>query len=327
MLAELTGDHAVLDANPHALEPPRVPHLEIRFVRDAAARLIMLVGGSVDVLQNAARADLVDDIAAEPRVRGDGVRLTSILTYMLINTEDPTLRDLRVREAIALALDRPAIIAAQFEGRAVLATGLLAPAHPDYNGDVPRWTRDLPRANALLDEAGLPRGDGGIRAHLVYKTSSDAFRVTVARVIASQLGEVGLDVEVRAFEFATFFADIKKGSYQIATMQTSEITGPDYYFPYFNSERIPTATDPDGNNRTRYRNADVDRLTEAGRHELDAGKRRPMYDEVQRIVARDLPIIPLWHEDNVVLTNVDIEGYTIAPNARFGGLSGAAKRL
>jgi peptide/nickel transport system substrate-binding protein len=285
----------------------------------------MLVGGTADVVQNNVRMDLVDEIAERPRVRATSSP-SVILTYLMMNNEDPVMRDLRVREAIALALDRPAIIAAQFEGRAVLAAGLLPPMHPAFDPDIPRWTRDLPRANALLDAAGLRRGPDGVRAHVVYKTSSDAFRVTVARVIASQLAEVGLDVEVRAFEFATFFADIKKGSFQIATMQTSEITGPDYYYPYFNSERIPTPSDPEGNNRWRYRNADVDRLTEAGRHELDAGKRRVIYDEVQRIVARDLPIIPLWHEDNVVLTNVDIEGYTTAPNARFGGLVGARKR-
>jgi peptide/nickel transport system substrate-binding protein len=283
----------------------------------------MLVGGSADLGQNT-RPDLVDDVAGNPRIRvssGPSV----LLTYMLLNNDDPALGDVRVRRAIALALDRPAIVAAKFGGRAVLATGLLPPLHWAYNPDVAHWDRDLARANQLLDDAGLRRGPGGVRLHLVYKTSAVAFRVAVARAIASQLGEVGIDVEVRAFEFGTFFADVKKGNYQLATMQSSEITEPDFYYFYFHSSRIPDAGDPDGGNRWRYRNARVDELTAAGRREVDPAQRRPLYLEAQRIVADEVPIIPLWHEDNVVLANVDLQGYAIVPNARFAGLAGVTK--
>jgi peptide/nickel transport system substrate-binding protein len=248
-----------------------------------------------------------------------------ILTYMLLNNEDPALRDHRVREAIALAIDRRTLIAAKYGGRAVLATGLLPPVHWAYNGNVPHYTRDLARAKQLLDEAGFKPGPDGVRLHLTYKTSSVEFRVSLARAIAAQLGDAGIAVDVRPFEFGTFFADVKKGNYQLATLQTSEITEPDFYYFYFNSSRIPDAKDPDGGNRWRYRNAEVDRLTLAGRQELDRDKRKAIYAEVQKIVATDLPIVPLWHEDNVVLSNVDVQGYTIVPNARFVGLIGASK--
>jgi peptide/nickel transport system substrate-binding protein len=324
ILRELTSYRALLDANPNALEPPKTPHLEIRFVQDASARLLMLVGGSLDILQNAARPDLVDDIALRPRVSVHAAP-SLLLTYMLLNNEHPQLRDVRVRQAIALAIDRRAIVGAKLGGRAVLATGLLPPTHWAYNADVPHWDHDLARANQLLDEAGLKRGPDGVRLRLVYKTSADAFRITLARLIAAQLAEVGIDVDVRAFEFATFFADIKHGNYDIASMQTTPITEPDFYFFYFHSERIPDAKDPDGGNRWRYRNADVDRLTAAGRRETDRAKRIEIYAQVQRLVARDLPIVPLWHEDNVVLSNVDVQGYAISPNAGLFGLVTARK--
>jgi len=323
-LRELTSTHVLLDRNPYYFEPAKLSHVEIKFVPDQSARILMLVGGSLDLLQNSARPDLVDDIAERPRVHVESAP-SVILTYLMMNNDDPVLRDVRVREAIALALDRPAIIAAELGGRARLATGLLPPAHWAYSGDVPRWNHDPARARALLDEAGLRPDADGVRLHLVYKTSADDFRVAVARVIAAQLAEVGIAVEVRPFEFQTFFTDIKGGNYQIATMQTAEITEPDYYFAYFNSSRIPTETDRDGNNRWRYRSADVDRLTEAGRRETDPAKRKAIYAEVQRLVARDLPVIPLWHEDNIVLSNVDVQGYAIVPNARFAGLAGATK--
>ena len=329
IVRELTSSHALLDLNPHYYgTKPKIPHVEIKFVRDASARLLMMVGGSADLIQNGVRLDLVDEVKDRPRIQ-----ITSapsvLLTQMLLNNADPLLRDVRVRQAIALAIDRPSIIAAKFGGRARLATGLVAPGHWAYEPDVPRWDRDASRAKQLLDDAGLRDPDGAgpkPRARLVYKTSSDAFRVTLARVIAAQLADIGLEVEVRSFEFATFFADIKKGSYQLATIQTTDITDPDFYFTYFHSSRIPEPKNPDGGNRSRYKNARVDELTSAGRHELDQVKRKAMYSEVQRLVAGEVPIVALWHEDNVVLSNVDVQGYTITPNARLIGLASAWKR-
>jgi peptide/nickel transport system substrate-binding protein len=328
MIREITSSLVHLVANPHHHgERPKVANVEIRFVRDQSARLLMLVGGSADLIQNAARLDLVDEVVDRPRVHlatGPSV----FLTYLLLNNADPILADRRVRQAIALAIDRPAIVSAKFGGRARLATGLLPPNHWAY-AEVRRYERDLAEARRLLDEAGRtdPDGDGPRpRFSLIYKTSSDAFRVAVARAIAAQLAGIGIDVEVRSFEFATFFADVKKGVYQMASMQTAEITEPDFYYTYFHSSWIPSADNPDGYNRWRYVNPEVDRLTVAGRRELDREKRKAIYAELQRIIADDVPIIPLFHEDNVVLMNADVDGYTITPNARLIGLRDAIKR-
>lgn len=327
-LVSLSSTSAVLAPNPyHHAGPPKLG-LEIKFVRDGAARLLMMVGGSADVAQNAIRADLVNVMRQQPRVE---VRTTkgSLLTYLMMNNTDPVLQKREVRQAIAYALDRPAIIAAKFGGLAVPATGLMAPDHWAYSGDVPRYDHDLARAKQLLDEAGLtdPDGDGPApRLRLIYKTSADQFRVAVARVIVAQLAEVGIAVELRSFEFATFFADIKKGQYQIATMQTADITDPDFYFMYFHSSWIPDAQNPDGFNRWRYRSAEVDRLTLAGREEPDRERRKQIYADVQRRVAEDVPIVPLWHEDNIILSNVDLQGYTTSPNARLAGLANVRKR-
>lgn len=328
-LRSLSATELELVASPHFHgERPRVPRLVVKVVRDASARILMLVGGSADLIQNAVRLDLIDDVAARPRVEL-AAGPSSILTYLMMNNEDPVLADVRVRQAIALALDRPAIIDAKFSGRAVLATGLLPPGHWAYAADVARYDHDRARAAALLDAAGHPDPDGdgpAPRLRLVYKTSADQFRVAVARVIAAQLAEVGIAVEVRAFEFGTFFADIKKGSYQLATMQSTDIGEPDFYRTFFHSGRIPSPSDPNAGNRWRYRNARIDELTEAGRRELDLERRKTIYREAQQIIAAEVPIIALWHEDNVVLANHTVTGYRILPNARFGGLVSVEKR-
>ncbi len=328
VVREIDSNHVLLDVNPYYYGThPKVPHVEIKFVRDAAARLLMLAGGSADLVQNAFRLDLVDEISARPRIdmqSGPSV----FLTYLMMNNTDPILRDKRVRQAIALAVDRETIIRTQFGGRAKLATGLLPASHWAYSPH-PAWTYDPARAKQLLDAAGHPDPDGdgpAPRFSLTYKTSSDAFRVAVARVIAAQLARVGIEVEVRPFEFGTFFADIKKGAYQLGSMQTAALSEADFYFTYFHSSWIPNEHNPDGYNRWRYRNAEVDELTARGRRELDRERRIEIYDRVQQILDEDMPIVPLYHEDNIVLVNHDVSGYTITPNARLDGLVDVTKK-
>lgn len=326
-IREITSRGLMLDANPHFYGgAPKTAHVEIKFVRDASARLLMLVGGSADLVQNAARYDLIDEVVARPGMQVQSGR-SVFLTYLMMNNTDPILKDRRVRQAIALALDRPAIISAKFLGRARIANGLLPETHWAYVPGGHSWHRDLARAKHLLDDAGYPDPPGpAMRMTLVYKTSSEAFRVAVARTIAAQLGEIGIEVDLRSFEFATFFADVKKGTYQLASMQTADINEPDMYFTYYHSSWIPNEKNPDGYNRWRYINPDVDRLTEAGRRELDIPKRMAIYAEVQRIVSEDAPIIPLYHEDNFALMNADMQGYSITPNARLSALKDAWKR-
>ncbi|HEY1557392.1 MAG TPA: ABC transporter substrate-binding protein [Kofleriaceae bacterium] len=324
VLRELTSTAAYLDANPYYPTPPKLPHVEIRFVADQSARILMLVGGSVDVLQNSAQPDLVDDVLERPRVAiHNGPSL--LLTYLMMNNTDPVLADVRVREAIALAIDRRSIVDAKLAGRARLATGLVPPISPAYDGNVPHWDFDPARSRALLDEAGLRPDATGVRLHLTYKTSADGFRVALARLIASELADVGIAVDVQPFEFATFFDDIKHGEFQLASMQTTPITNPDFYYFYFHSSRIPTLADLNAANRWRYKNAELDQLVERGRTELDPVQAKAIYDRVQTIVATDLPIIPLWHEDNVALTNVDVQGYEPTPDASLAGLVNATK--
>jgi peptide/nickel transport system substrate-binding protein len=298
-----------------------------RSIGDASARLLTLVGGSADMSINAVRPDLVDTVAEKPRLKIVTGR-SSLLSYLMFHNEDPILRDVRVRRAIAMSIDRDQLIAVKFGGRAVKATGLIFPTHWAYEPNVPRYEYDPAAARKLLDEAGYPDPDGPggrPRFKLSYKTSADAFRVSVARIIAQQLGDVGIEVEVRSFEFATFFNDIKMGNYQLASMQTGVIAEPDMMWTYFHSERIPSDKDRNAQNRWRYRSAEMDRLVAAGRFELDRERRKRIYADAQRLAATDVPIVPLWHEDNVVTLNRDVEGFTIAPNARLSALTRVTK--
>ena len=155
---------------------------------------------------------------------------------------------------------------------------MLPTFHWAYEKDVVDYPFDPAKAKQLLDEAGYPDpdGDGPLpRFTLVYKTSSNKLRVAIANVIASMLAEVGIGVDMRVNEFATLFADLKKGNFQISLMQIPEISEPDLYINFFASERIPTRDNLDaGGNRERYRNPEIDRLIVEGRRTLDRPGRK-----------------------------------------------------
>ncbi len=309
--------------------PPASPKLTIRTIRDDNSRLLALVGGSADLTQNTGSQLLLDAVIANPRLKLETNR-SSVLTYLGLNCEDPILKDPRVREAIALAIDRPQLIKQKLRGRAVIATSFLPTFHWSFDQSIAVRAFDPTRAKQLLDEAGFkdPDGDGPLpRMTLVYRTSSNRWRVALASVIVHMLGEVGIAVDLRINEFSTFFADVKKGNFQIFSMQIPEIIEPDLYDNFFASTRIPTRDKPDaGGNRFRYRNVELDQLLEAGRVELDSKKRIVIYAEVQKILNRELPMIPLWHEDNFAIVRREVEGYMPIPTAQFTPLTRAYKR-
>jgi peptide/nickel transport system substrate-binding protein len=319
----------VLERNEHYFGPkPPMRKIIIRNIGDQSARLIALVGESVDAAQNAVRADLIEDVRRKSNLQIVTGK-SALLTYVLLQNEDPILQDVRVRRAIAHGIDRRKLIDVKFGGHAVIATGLLHPGHWAHSTEgVATYDFDREAAKRLLDEAGWPDPDGDgpkKRFRISYKTSSDGFRVSLARLIAQQLGDVGIQVDLTAFEFNTFFEDIKAGTYQMATMQTGVIAEADMHFNYFHSSRIPTPKDRNSANRWRYRSAEADRLAEEGRYEIDLEKRKVIYAELQRVIARDLPVIPLWHEDNVAVLNPEVKGFYLLPNARLTSLASVEK--
>ena len=201
---------------------------------------------------------------------------------------------------------------------------MLPTFHWAYDGDVDRYPFDPAAAKRLLDEAGYPDPDGDgpkERFTLIYKTSSNKLRVAIANVIASMLRQVGIGVDLRVNEFATLFADLKKGNFQMSLLQIPEISEPDLYINFFHSERIPTRDNLDaGGNRARYRNAEVDRLIIEGRRTLARDGRKKIYSQVQKILAREVPVVSLWHESNIVARRKRVQGFVLLPTSQLSGL-------
>ncbi|MBM4321629.1 MAG: ABC transporter substrate-binding protein, partial [Deltaproteobacteria bacterium] len=223
------------------LGAPALGSVAIRTIRDDNSRLLALMGGSGDLVQNGVNPLLLDTLAAHPRLV---VRSAPSIAYNYLgfNLEDPLLQRRRVRQAIAHALDIPTLVRTKLRGMARPATGMLAPNHWAYNGEVTRYPYDPERARRLLDEEGLadPDGDGPQpRFRLTFKTTTNRFRRSIARVIAAQLGQVGIAVEVKSFEWGTFFNDVRKGNFQLYALQWPTVVEPDLYHWLFHSSMIP----------------------------------------------------------------------------------------
>jgi peptide/nickel transport system substrate-binding protein len=314
------GQELLLDAFAgHWAGPPDLQTLRFRIVANATTRLLEIRSGGLDLLQNAVPPYSVKFL--ERREDLEVLRSAgSSYQYLGYNLEDPVVGDVRVRRAISHAIDRDALIAFAWEGLARPATGLLPPEHWAYAGAVPVYAYAPDRAQALLDEAGYPDPDGDgprVRFTLSYKTSTDKTGIEVARVIADQLRRVGVGLEIRSFEWGTFFADVKKGNFQMYSLRWIGITDPDVFHYIFHSASLP----PNGANRGRYRNLQVDRWIEESRAEADPQRRALLYGRIQEAVARDCVYTSLWWLDNVVVLRKGYRGFRALPGGEYTHLA------
>jgi peptide/nickel transport system substrate-binding protein len=178
---------------------------------------------------------------------------------------------------------------------------------------VSRFPFDPQRAREILDDAGYKAKDG-VRFHIVMKSSTDESTRLMAAVLQQQLREVGIALDIRTYEFATFFSDITKGAYQMYSMRwIGGNQDPDIFEYVFDSSSFP----PKRANRTFYSNARVDELIREGRSTLDQQKRKIIYGEIQRIVAEDLPYINLWYLDNVLVHTNRVRGIELNPAGNY----------
>ncbi len=312
-----TQNHEIrLEANPGYFGgPARLREVRFRIVPDDTVRILELRKGTIHLLQNDIEPEVLRSLEQDARFIFQKRQGTNY-SYLGLHLKDPILGDLRVRRAIAHAIDRRAIIEHLIGGLAVPAKGVLSPLNWAYEPAVEVYGYDPEEARRLLDEAGYRDPDGpgpSKRFSLSYKTSQNELRRRIGEAIQGFLGEVGIDVKMRSYEWGTFFSDIRKGNFQIYTLTWVGITDPDIYYYLFHSKSIP----PNGANRGYYLNPDMDRLIERGRVLQDREKRREVYSRIQKIAARDLPYVSLWNEVNVVVMDRRVRGFVLRPDGDF----------
>lgn len=300
----------VIERNPLSWSAqPKLERVRFAVVPDPITESLELEKGSGDVAINSLPMDSLPILGARPNLQVHDTPGTQI-QYLAFNLSDPLLKNMRVRQAISCAIDRELIIRTLLRGHARPAVSLLPQTHWAWTGDVANFGYDPARAKKLLDEAGYPAGANGVRFHVTMKTSTVEDVRSLAAVLQQQLAQVGIALDIRTFEFATFYADVTRGAFQLYSLRW--IGGneqPDIFSYAFSTARFS----PKGANRSHYSNAKVDALLDDGATSTDQAKRRADYVEAQQILAEELPAINLWYKDTVVVHNRRLTN--VAPTA------------
>lgn len=304
----------VLQRNPASWQVvPKIERLQFHVVPDAITRALELRKGSADVAENALTPDMLESLRTDPHLVIVSVPGT-VVQYLTFNLHDSYLRDARVRQAIAYSIDRPLIIATLLRGQAEIADSLLPSAHWAYTGNVPRYGFNPQRARELLDAAGYKPGKDGIRFHLTMKTSTDEGTRLLSMALQQQLRAVGIALDVRSFEFAAFYSDITHGAFGIYGLRwIGGNEDPDIFRYAFATSSFP----PHGANRGYYTNTTLDRLIQNAEVDTEIARRKLAYAQVQNILAKDLPSLPLWYMNSVVIYNPRLIGVTASASGNF----------
>jgi peptide/nickel transport system substrate-binding protein len=281
-------------------------------VKNPTVRILKLLRGEIDLLQN----DLSPELLAYLREKGEGRDLASPgsnFTYLGFNLQDPALSDRRVRQAIAHAIDRRSIIEQVMRGAAREAESLFPPEHWAGHPGLSPYPYAPDRSRNLLQAAGY----GSHKPlRLVYKTSSDPFRIRLATIIQSQLNEVGIEVDLRSYDWGTLFSDIKAGNFQLYSLTWVGLRTPDSFRYIFASDSLP----PAGANRGRYASEHVDYLLQQAEQAQNLAQQAGHYRQIAEQLHADLPYVPLWYEEQYAVQSPRVSGYTLSSDGNYDGL-------
>jgi peptide/nickel transport system substrate-binding protein len=313
-VSQQIDQNVVIERNPLSWSVvPKIERVRFSVVPDATTESLELEKGSGDVAVNSLPVDALAPLAARQNLAIEDVPGTQI-QYLNFNLRDPQLKDARVRQAIACAIDRKLIIETLLRGHAQPAESLLPASHWAWSSDVAHYEYDPARAARLLNDAGFTAGTNGVRFHLTMKISTDEGTRLLAAVLQQQLAKVGIALDLRSYEFATFYSDVTRGAFQIYSLRW--IGGneqPDIFTYAFSTASFS----PKGANRSHYSNSRLDALLADASLSGDTTRQRTDYIEAQQILARDLPAINLWYRDTVVVHNRRLTHVVPTPSGSF----------
>jgi peptide/nickel transport system substrate-binding protein len=303
----------VVERNPQSWSvQPRIERVRFAVVPDAITESLELEKGSGDVAINSLPMDSLPALASRSNLRIEAVGGTQV-QYLGFNLTDPLLQDVRIRQAIAYAIDRDQIVRTLLGGHAQTAQSLLPVTHWAYTDEVARYDYNPARARHLLDEAGHKPGPGGVRFHLTMKTSNAEDVRVLAAVLQQQLARIGITLDLRSYEYATFYSDVTRGAFQLYSLRWIGGNEQPDIFSAFSSARFP----PKGANRGHYSNPKLDALLSDAEQSPDTNRRRADYVEVQQILARDLPAINLWRRDTIVAHSLRMTHVQPTPSGSY----------
>jgi peptide/nickel transport system substrate-binding protein len=314
-----------LEANANYYDgPPHIPDLRVRVISDSNAMQAELRSGGVDIapLPTSLSPDAIKALGEDPNLKVEQFT-GSNLNLLTFNTSQAPLNDMKVRQAIAYAIDRETMIRDLVLGQGTIAHSILPEASWAYaQGQTYRY--DPATAKRLLDEAGLrdPDGDGPqmrLSTPILFRVSgSSASARQYSGVIQNALKEVGLPVSIETSELNVLFETLRRGQFQMTYGQwVGGNQDPIFYHDLFATTEIPTETRA-SRNRSRYSNPELDKILNEATNLYDHSKAAPLYARAQEIVSHDLPVFPLWYQANMVVAKKSVGNIKVDASGDWG---------
>jgi peptide/nickel transport system substrate-binding protein len=306
-----------MEANDNYWEgAPNIKHLRVKVIPDANTQQAEIVSGRVDLAINTALSpDAYVNLGKNTNlqlVQSPGVNVQ----YIGFNNESAPLNNARVRQAIAYAINRESIITNLLQGQARIAHSILPQESWAYSTAQKTYNYDPAQAKKLLDEAGFtdPDGDGPrmrFAEPLNFKISaSNSVVRQFSGVIQNSLREVGIPVNIETLEDNTLREAQRNGQYQLTAGRW--VGG--NQDPIFLRDLFTYLTG--GNfNRGRYRNPELDKILGEAVTTADRAKAKSLYAEAQDVISREVPMLPLWYTNNIVIARKHVGNIKVASAA------------
>lgn len=300
----LPGNRIVFEGFKDAYQgTPNFEELTYLTIPEVSNRMIALETGEVDV---AFDIGIMDKETIENSNNLELVEVESpALLYLGFDQTNPIYQNKKLREAIAYAIDNQTFVDVVFRGSAVAGDSPLPKASPAYNGNVKKYNQDIEKAKKLLAEAGYPNG-----LDIELWCMDDGPRVDMCVIIQDQLKKIGINVEIKIFEFGAYVSKTALPNKELYFLSwNSSGDGDVALYPLFHSSQHGAP-----GNRSFYSNKEVDKLLDKARVSVDEEERKSLYKEVQNILQEDLAIYALAYPKINLAKNKELKGLIFKKN-------------
>lgn len=295
---------AVLPSPQHALV--------VRTIRDANVRVLRLMAGRSDIAPNAIPLALLPTLEQQPGVAVRASRGANV-SYLLLHNERAPFDRVAMRQAVSKAIDRDLVTRTLLAGHAEPARWLFPPQHWSSPKNSPALAHDVQEART---------GFAGV-APVTLLSSADHAKLTLARALAQMLSDAGLTTRVIPLDSGALFERLDRGDYQMAILQMPELTEPNVLRWFFHRDNVP-GEGGIGRNRARYRSERASTLMDLAMAEPAREQRAQLYGQLAEQFSADMPVVPLWHEDQVAVVSARARDFSLSAEGRW--LSVAAVR-
>ncbi|PKR51743.1 peptide ABC transporter substrate-binding protein [Thalassospira marina] len=308
----ITASAVMLEANPYWWgKKPQIQSIQLRNFENTAALEASLRAGEIDYTPGEIGLSLDKVITFEKRFgdKYDFLYKKGLSFYHLdVNSAFAPLGDKRVRQALLYAIDRDEISQKLFDGKNAPTLDFIHPDDPVFTDDVPHYQFDPQKADALLNEAGWTRTGNAMRKNAegqtlhftLYGATESSTGQLIQQVLQNRWKQAGIDVDILNQPARVLFGETLPQRKFDGLAMFGWISAPEHLpLTILKSDQIPTAENHfEGQNYTGYNNPKVDALIDQIELELDFNKRVPLWHELQKIYATDLPALPLYHGEN-----------------------------